>query len=157
MRILSSCGMALLRNTRVWVVDGKPNTFELEQVANETLELASRSPAGIYTYNLITAEARMPGAAERALMQQHFEQLRGKLIAAAVVVETSGISGMLARTLLSTLITASKRPFQLRVFADRATASAWLSGHAGTPPTADMQAVANTIERKLRLAKANAA
>jgi hypothetical protein len=149
--------MAVLRNTRVWVVDGKPNTFELEQLSNETLELAGRSPAGIYTYNLITSEARMPGAAERALIQRHFEQLRGKLIAAAVVLETPGVSGMLARTLLSTLITTAKRPFQLRVFADRVSAAAWLSGHPGTPDTADMQGVANTIERKLRLAKANAA
>jgi hypothetical protein len=156
-RILSSCGVATLHNTRLWIVHGKPNSAELEQVANETLELAKRHPTGIYTYTLITEDARMPGATERALLQRQFEQLRGKLIAAAVALESSSISGRLGRTLLSTLITATKRPFQLRMFADRASAAAWLSGHPGTPSSADMQALVGTMERKLRLAKTNAA
>ena len=144
--------MATLQSTNIIVFLGRPTLSEMQEVGAQMLQLAARNPAGIYGYNVIAASAKMPDADARADIQQGFERLRGKLLASAAVIETTGIAGTLARTLVSTLLTVSKRPFTLRVFADRASAATWLAGQPGAPSAADLVGIAGTIERKLKAA-----
>jgi hypothetical protein len=94
----------------------------------------------------------MPGPAARETLREHFEQVRGRLAAMAVVLEKSGIEGALSRTVLTTVVTLSRRPFTLKVFSDRRDASVWLASQGAAPSAVEAMAAMRRLEVSVEVA-----
>jgi hypothetical protein len=125
-----------VQNTLVAVWSGEPSAMRLASMVQSLRELHATNPNGVYLYNVISARTAMPEKAARDLMVRQFESMRGKLIAAAVVLEHSGIQYTLSRAIIATLATITRSPFLLKVFDSRATAAEWLSTTSKVPAQA---------------------
>jgi len=132
----------------VWC--GEPTAERLVALADQMRLLAARSGGRVFLFNVITTTTPVPTTEARAVLQEQFESMRGQLIAAAIVLEKSGLHGSLSRTVLSTLATVTKRPFPMRIFSVRRDAAHWLrtSGCAASPQT--LAALADTLASKLK-------
>ncbi len=71
----------------------------------------------------------MPEPGAREALRDHFSFMRGKLVAAALVVERPGIQGSLSRAVLTTIYTLSRAPFSMKIFSSRRAAARWLAEH----------------------------
>lgn len=91
---------------------------------------AARHPRGIYVLNVINDSAGMPDDAARAALESQFSAMRGRLLGLVVVLEKRGIMGTLSRAILSTLLTMTKRPFEMTIVSDREEAADWLAQRA---------------------------
>jgi hypothetical protein len=137
-----------LDNTLVAVWSGKPTVARLNTLVQALRQTYVAHPEGVYLYNLITVRTAMPDKAARELLAKQFESMRGKLLAAAIVLEHSGIQYTLSRAVIATLMTITRNPFALKTFDDRAVAAMWLSGESGTSPPS-IASLARDLEERL--------
>ena len=87
-------------------------------------------------YILVTrGTARPPEGSSRQKVEEAFARHSRRLCAAAIVVEASGFSGAVLRTVASTLFLLSQRGFPARFFALRAECVPWISKATGLPET----------------------
>jgi hypothetical protein len=140
---------ASLQNTLITVWLGDPTVAELEILGRELDLLAKRHVKGIHLLNVITPSTGMPDSPARELLKRQFEAMRGRLLSAAIVIEHRGIVATLSRTVISTLMTLSKKPFELNIQSDRAHAADWLSTSEGVPPPRRLLEIATSLEAKL--------
>jgi hypothetical protein len=140
---------ASLQNTLIAVWLGDPTVPELEILGRELESLAKRHAKGIHLLNVITPSTGMPDSPARDLLKRQFESMRGRLLSAAIVIEHRGIVAMLSRTVISTLITLSKKPFELNIQSDRSDAADWLSTSEGVPPPRRLLDIATSLDAKL--------
>jgi hypothetical protein len=122
----------VVRNTLVVVWNGDPTIGRLEVTFARLVDLSKRYPDGVFMYNVILPSTGMPGSDARKLLQHQFESMRGALKGAVVVLEKSGIEGTLSRTIISTLLVLSRKPFAMKVFGLRREASEWLASHGNS-------------------------
>jgi hypothetical protein len=85
-------------------------------------------------YILVTrGTARPPEGEARRMVEEVFARHSRRLSAAAIVVEASGFTGAVLRTVASTLFLLSQRGFPARFFALRAECVPWVSKATGMP------------------------
>jgi hypothetical protein len=83
-------------------------------------------------YVLITrGSARPPEGSARRKVQDAFNRHSRRLSAGAIVIETSGFTGAILRTVASTLFVLSQRGFPVKFFATRAECLPWISETTG--------------------------
>ena len=112
----------------------EPEISNLVAVLHGLRDLHVRHPQGIFLFNVITAATKMPKPAVREVLREHFSSMRGKLLAAALVVEKPGIQGSLTRAVLTTVHTLSRAPFAMKLFSNRRAGARWLAGHPTAMP-----------------------
>ena len=134
-------------NTLIAVWHGDPTLDALRVFGNELTHLADRNPAGIYILNVITEATGMPDNAARALLQSQFQAMRGRVTCAAIVLEKRGIMGSLSRAILTTLLTVTRRPFEMGIHDDRLEATRWLSRRAQAPQGDRLLRALNELSR----------
>lgn len=139
-----------LADTLVVVWQGEPSAARLVALADEMRELAHAHRSRVFLYNVITASTAMPGPEARETLRVQFESMRGQLAAAAIVLEKVGLEGTLSRTVLSTVLTISHRPFPMRVFPARRDAATWLVGQGCRPSQSEIIDEAGALEERLR-------
>ncbi len=108
----------------VWTAD--PSSAGLERMVQQLTELYARNPRGVYLLNVITKSCGIPTPDVRATILRQFVSMRGKLRAAAIVLEKSGIEAALSRAVLSGFVTITKRPFEFKVVDSDVDALRWL-------------------------------
>ncbi len=138
-----------VHNTLVAVWAGKPTAPRLCKLVEAMQALHSQHSDGVYLYNLITARTGMPEKDARELMARQFDSMREKLIAAAVVIEHSGVIYTLSRAVIATVTTIARNPFVLKIFDDRASGAQWLSTRSGVSPQT-LTSLARDLETNLR-------
>lgn len=116
-----------VQNTLLAVWWGAPDVHELARHYREIESVCGASKDGAFLLGVITPSTLIPGPAAREALRAQFERVRGRLLALAVVMEKTGIEGTLSRTVLTTLLTLSRRPFAMKIFADRRSALLWLA------------------------------
>jgi hypothetical protein len=139
-----------LADTLIAVWQGDPTSARVTALADEMRDLGQAYRSRIFLYNVITAATAMPSAEARDVLRMQFERMRGQLGAAAIVLEKLGIEGTLSRTVISTVLTISQRPFPLRVFPTRRDAANWLVSQGCRPEAAQILAEAEALEARLR-------
>lgn len=130
-----------VENTLVAVWHGECTRPQLEHFGRELERLAARHPRGIYVLNVITEETGMPDNAARAYLESQFASMKGRVKATAIVLEKRGIMGTLSRAILNTVLTISKRPFEMGIVGDRSEGALWLARRASQKSERLMQAV----------------
>lgn len=138
-----------LQDTLVIVWRGEPDVARVDGVANELRIITQRNDDRVFLYNVVTAAMPLPQAKARAALQKHFDAMRGKLIAAAMVVEKTGVEGPLHRAVLSTLITITRQPFAMRVFSARDDGARWLNSQGCRPLASALVLRADALDRQL--------
>ncbi|MEI9950254.1 MAG: hypothetical protein WDO74_15075 [Pseudomonadota bacterium] len=123
-----------MQNTLIAIWWLEPEIASLVALVHQLRALHDSHPEGIFLYNVITATTEMPQPAAREALREHFSSMRGKLIAAALIVERPGIQGSLSRAVLTTIYTLSRSPFAMKIFSSRRTAAEWLAGHPRALP-----------------------
>ena len=122
-------------NTLVALWYGDCTLAVLEKFRAELELIATRNPSGIYVLNVISEETGMPDNAARKYLGEQFATMRGRIKAMAVVLEKRGIMGTLSRTILNTVATIARRPFEMSIVGDRSEGASWValraSGNAG--------------------------
>lgn len=130
----------------VWVAD--PTLEAMRSFANELEKLWSRHRSGIQVLNIVGETTGIPDAPVRQLLSQQFESMRGRLLCMAVAVEKEGVAGTMSRAVLSTLLTITRRPFQMSVHFQRGQAAEWLAQQPNTPSAAQLLDVAASLDRR---------
>lgn len=150
-RLVVDAGYALgiEQGTLLAVWAGEPDAGQLGRAVEHMLELHRRYPAGVLMFNLIRSTAGMPSEGVRAHLRDYFERMRGKLSAAAVVVEHRGILQSLSRAVISTLVTITRKPFPLKTFGDRQQAAQWLAEQPGAPSAAVLEKALSELDAAL--------
>ena len=138
-----------IQSTLVAVWRGDPTPHRVRDLADQMRAIAERSSGRVYLLNVITASTPVPSAAARAALQREWAAMRGTLMAAAIVLEKGGIEGTLSRAVLSTIATATRQPFPMRVFASRRDAATWLVGSGCGTSVAALTNLAESLEQKL--------
>ena len=138
-----------VQDTVVAVWCGDPTGTRVQGLADHLRQVAASSGAPVFLFNVITWSTPVPASEARGVLQVQFDSMRGQVGAAAIVLEKTGLEGSLSRTVLSTLVTITKRPFPMRIFAVRRDAAQWLrsNGCAASPQT--LLALAESLEAKL--------
>lgn len=139
-----------VENTLVAVWHGECTRTQLEHFGKELERLAARHPRGIYVLNVITEETGMPDNAARAYLEAQFASMRGRVKATAIVLEKRGIMGTLSRAILNTVLTISKRPFEMGIVGDRSEGVLWLAPRASQKSErllAALERILNGVER----------
>jgi hypothetical protein len=72
----------------------------------------------------------MPDSETRRVIVELFESMRSRLKSSAIVLEKSGVDGAMSRAVLSTLVTISRRPFDMKIFSNRDAAATCSLGKA---------------------------
>jgi hypothetical protein len=139
---------ASLQNTLVAVWVGDPTTEGMLLFFAELEKLCARYPSGIYVLNVIGERTGIPDASVRQLLSRQFEAMRGRVLCLAVAMEKAGIAGTMSRAVLSTLLTMTRRPFQMSVHLQRIDAAKWLAQQPGAPPAAQLLEMTTTLERR---------
>ncbi|HVY25458.1 MAG TPA: hypothetical protein VHB79_02860 [Polyangiaceae bacterium] len=134
-------------NTLIALWWGECTRPALEDFGRELERLSARHPRGIYVLNVITEETGMPDNAARAYLETQFASMRGRLKATAIVLEKRGIMGTLSRAILNTVLTISKRPFEMGIVGDRSEGAHWLAPRAAQRSERLMQALAALVSR----------
>jgi hypothetical protein len=142
--------LATQQNALVAVWLGEPDPHHLSEAVAGMEKLHLQFPGRVLMLNVIGETAGMPNAATREALRGQFEQMRGKLAAAAVVIEHRGVLHSLSRAIVTSLVTISRQPFPLKVFGDRGLAAEWLATHRGAPDAAALTALALQLERRMR-------
>ena len=131
--------MSPIDNTLIAVWIGDPSKVRLERLVGKLRELHGQHPKGVYLFNVITGTTGMPDQETRQTIARQFDSMRGRLMA-----YSKGLPGSkLSRTVISTLLTISRRPFALKIFARRDGAATWLSEHCGV----DAPALTNLVQQ----------
>lgn len=128
-----TAAMVAERGTLIVIWKGEPKSAALSLAAKQMLLLHRTYPREVFMLNVITEATGMPDAATRQTLQGLFEQMRGKLAAAAIALEHRGVLQNLSRAVISSLVTVTRQPFPLKVFGSRAAATQWLGAHDGAP------------------------
>jgi hypothetical protein len=122
-------------NTLIALWFGECTLLPLQKFRADLEQLAIRHPGGIYVLNVITEETGMPDNAARKYLGEQFATMRGRIKGLAVVLEKRGIMGTLSRTILNTVATIARRPFEMSIVGDRSEGASWValraSGNAG--------------------------
>ncbi|HKP55088.1 MAG TPA: hypothetical protein VJV78_00125 [Polyangiales bacterium] len=116
--------------------------------------LAGRNDQRVYLLNVITATTAVPSAEARTSLQRHFAAMRGKIIGAAIVMEKTGVEGTLSRAVLTTLLTITRQPFPMKLFAVRRDAAVWLNSRGCTASSVSLVSLVESLEQKLRASRA---
>ncbi|MEI9937890.1 MAG: hypothetical protein WDO69_11790 [Pseudomonadota bacterium] len=124
----------VVQNTLIAIWWLKPEIANLVALVHRLRTLHDNHPKGIFLYNVITATTEIPEPAAREALRDHFSSMRGKLVAAALVVERPGIQGSLSRAVLTTIYTLSRSPFSMKIFSSRPAAAEWLAQHPTAVP-----------------------
>jgi hypothetical protein len=131
----SSFVVTTVGNTLVAFWYGECTQPVLEKFRGELEQVALRHPGGMYVLNVISEETGMPDNAARKYLGEQFATMRGRIKAMAVVLEKRGIMGTLSRTILNTVATIARRPFEMGIVGDRSEGASWValraSGNAG--------------------------
>ncbi len=139
----------VVENTLIAIWWLKPEIASLVALVHQLRALHDNHPKGIFLYNVITATTEMPEPAAREALRDHFSSMRGKLFAAALIVEKPGIHGSLSRAVLTTIYTLSRAPFSMKIFSSRRAAAHWLAEH---PMAIPAEAILTRIESMARSA-----
>jgi hypothetical protein len=137
-------------DTLVAVWCGDPSAARVELLVEEMRAIAARNNSRVFMLKVITDPTPVPDAAARAALQKNFAAMRGTLMAAAMVLEKTGIEGTLSRTVLNTLSTVTRQPFPNRVFAVRRDGAVWLGNNGCTTPVTSLMSAAEGLELRLR-------
>jgi len=121
----------LLDNTLVAYWIGQPTPERLEAMVEQLRGAWRQHQEGVYLLNVITEDTGIPDTGTRRVIVEQFMSMRERLKASAIVLEKKGIDGTMSRTILSTLVTISRRPFDMKVFPRRDTAATWLAEQGG--------------------------
>ena len=138
-----------LKNTLVCVWVGDPTPENMEQFGRELEQLSVRYPSGIMMFSVVGDSCGMPSAAARSLMQRQFEAMRGRLLYATVAFEKTGIGGALSRTILSTLLTITRRPFEMSIHLSREEAARWLAKKPNAPSSELLLQLCSALAHRL--------
>lgn len=139
-----------LENTLVAFWIGEPTVARLEAMVEELCELWSKHPSGVFLLNVITEKTGIPDNEARRAIVQQFDSMRNRLKASAIVLEKTGVDGTMSRTILSTLVTISRRPFAMKVFSNRGEAATWLAEQSGANASA-LTNLIGQLERRFAL------
>jgi hypothetical protein len=139
----------VLSDTLVAVWKGDPSAARLTSLGAELRTISQRNEGRVFVYNVITATTPVPTYESLAALQTQFNAMRGQLVALAVVLEKTGVEGTLSRAMLSTVITATRQPFPLRVFADRRDGAGWLGSQNCSIPSDRLVSLASGLEAHL--------
>jgi hypothetical protein len=137
----SSYVVTSVSNTLVAYWYGECTLPALEQFRGELEQVALRHPSGIYVLNVISEETGMPDNAARKYLGEQFATMRGRIKAMAVVLEKRGIMGTLSRTILNTVATIARRPFEMGIVGDRSEGASWVASRASGNSGLLLQAV----------------
>jgi hypothetical protein len=138
------------QDTLVAVWQGDPTPERMRAMGDQLRAIARANSGRVFLYNVITASTGMPSAETRVECQTQFASMRGQLMAASIVLEKTGLEGALSRTMLSTFITLSQRPFPMRVFAVPRDAALWLSASGSVASATAISSLADALRLKLR-------
>jgi hypothetical protein len=138
-----------LQDTLVAVWQGDPTAKRMSALAEQMRVIARGNAGRVFLYNVITASTPLPGAEARAECAAQFASMRGQLLAASIVLEKTGLEGALSRTMLSTFVTISGRPFPMRVFALCRDGAAWLGSNGSTASATALVSLADALRLKL--------
>jgi hypothetical protein len=130
-------------NTLVAYWVGEPTAERLEAMVEQLRGVWRKHQTGVYLLNVITENTGIPDSATRRAIAGQFESMRNRLRASAIVLEKDGIDGTMSRAILSTLVTISRRPFDMKVFSTRDEAASWLARQGGS----SARSLAAVIER----------
>jgi hypothetical protein len=140
----------VVHNTLLAVWSGAPTAARVDVLGEQLREIADRNQSRVFLYNVITHSATVPDAAAREALKKHFVAMRGSLVACAIVLEKTGIEGTLSRTVLSTLVTITRQPFPLRLFAVRRDAASWLVTQGCVTTGGMLTSLAESLELRMR-------
>jgi hypothetical protein len=138
------------QDTLVAVWQGDPSAERIVALGDQLRAVARRNAGRVYLYNIITTSTPIPSPAARSALQAQFASMRGQLIAAAIVLEKTGAEGALARAILNTVVTVTRQPFPMRVFAVRRDAVTWLGGQGCGMSGSAMSGLADGLIQRLR-------
>lgn len=128
---------------------GDPNADRISGLG-ETLRTAARRNADrAYLYNIITHDTPIPNAEAREALQRQFASMRGKMTAAAIVLEKLGAEGALSRAILTTVVTVTRQPFPMRIFARRRDALIWLKNQGCGASAATITTLSESLWRRM--------
>jgi hypothetical protein len=150
MAIDSAYATSGLQDTLVAVWQGEPTAERMRALGDQLRGIARANAGRAFLYNVITESTGMPSAAARVESQTQFASMRGQLMAASIVLEKTGLESTLSRTMLSTFITLSQRPFPMRVFAVRRDAALWLGSCGSVASATAIMSLADALRLKLR-------
>jgi len=142
--------MNAVRDTLVAVWRADPSPERIDALADQMRAIAKRNNSRVFLYNVITHSTPVPSAGARATLQKHFNGMRGTLMGAAMVLEKTGVEGALSRTVLNTLVTITRQPFPMRLFAVRRDAAIWLGNQGGAASGVALTSMAESLEARLR-------
>jgi hypothetical protein len=140
---------SLLKNTLVCVWAGDPTPENMEHFGRELEQLSARYPSGIMMFSVVGDSCGMPSAAAREVMKRQFESMRGRLLYATVAFEKTGIGGALSRAILSTLLTITRRPFEMSIHFSREDAARWLAKKPDAPSSELLLQLCSSLARRL--------
>jgi hypothetical protein len=136
-------------NTLVGLWFGECNLETLGSFSNELEALAAQRPQGIYILNIITDSTGVPDNATRALLQERFTAMRGRLLASAIVLEKRGIMATLSRAILTSVMTITKQPCEQVIFGDRGLAAEWLAKRPAVPSAETLLRATRALDPKI--------
>jgi hypothetical protein len=138
-----------LQDTLVAVWQGDPSAQRMNALGDQLRAMARSNAGRVFLFNVITESTPLPSAEGRAESVKQFASMRGQLMAASIVLEKTGLEGTLARTMLSTFVTISGRPFPMRVFALRRDGAVWLGSQGSTASATALVSLADALRLKL--------
>ena len=127
---------------------GEPTEQRVDAMARAIATLGRMRSRGVVVLNVIGEETPLPDGPTRAALQRHFADARGRILALANVLTTTGVEGLLGRTMLTALSTAARRPFPTKVFANVEDAAWWISSFREAPPPSALVAAWRNIEAR---------
>ena len=145
-------------NTVVAIWMGEPTAERLSAMVEQLRAVWRQYQNGVYLLNVITKDTGIPDGDTRRTIAAQFESMRDRLKASAIVLEKSGVDGTLSRTILSTLVTISRRPFEMKIFSSREAAAAWLTTRGAAPTqvlTTEMAALERALTARARTSGRN--
>jgi hypothetical protein len=115
---------------------GEPTVRRLALLYERLSRAARGGEPSVLLYNVILPRTPVPSREARSALHRYFDEMRGRILGAAIVLEQDGVEGTLSRTVLSTLTTVTRKPFEMKVFRQRDVAAGWLSelSAAARPP-----------------------
>jgi hypothetical protein len=136
------------QSTVVAVWSGEPTAARLAALVRAMRDVYGSNPEGVFLFNVITGRTGMPDKAARDLLARQFEAMRGKLVAAAIVIEHSGVQYTMSRAIIGTLTAIARSPFSMKIFDSRDTAAAWLT-ITSKVPSQTLLALAAQLESEM--------
>lgn len=106
--------------------------------------MATLYPEGFASVNVVAGGMRMPGAAERATMQQIAREFGGLYLAQAMVFVGNGVWLSSMRLVAATMMLAIPKAFPQRVFAEFQAALTWVREQADSAASFDERRLLQT-------------